>query len=72
MENLNFPHKAVESYRSGLRLCNYTKDNLQSEDAWKMGFRSYTQALYSSLYKALVKLSNFGEALCAAGQGRIA
>ena len=66
----NSLHEARDNYRSCVRLYNDVRSLLQSKDAWKISFRDYTKEKYTALYRTLVKLSNFTEALCVAEQGR--
>ena len=69
-ESSNSLHEALDNYRSCVRLHNEVRSLLQSEDAWKISFRDYRKKEYTALYRTLVKLSNFSEALCVAEQGR--
>ena len=62
--------EACDYYRSSVKLFEQTRDLLQSEDAWKIGFRDLYQVAYTALWRTLLKNRETYEALCAADQGR--
>ncbi|KAL9954923.1 hypothetical protein ACROYT_G042509 [Oculina patagonica] len=62
--------QAVDCYRSSVKLFNDVRALLQSEDAWKISFRNQFQQAYTSLWRTLVRISRYDEALCVADQGR--
>ena len=62
--------EALDYYRSSIRLFDYTRALLQSEDAWKISFHDVYRAVYTALWRVLLKTGKTEEALCAAEQGR--
>ena len=70
MESFNLPHEALDHYRSALKLVNDARDIIKAEDAHKICIRNARQIEYDALSRTLLKLSNFGEALCVVDQGR--
>ena len=70
MECLNFLHEALDHYRSALKILNDERDIIKAEDAHKICFRNSRQLKYDAVCRTLLKLSNFGEALCVVDQGR--
>ena len=70
MESFNFLHEALDHYRSALKLVNDERNFIKAEDAHKICIRNARQIEYDSLSRTLLKLSNFGEALCVVDQGR--
>ena len=70
MERFNFLHEALDHYRSALKAVNHERDIMKAEDAHKICFRNSRQLTYDALCGTLLKLSNFGEALCVVDQGR--
>ena len=62
--------EALDCYQSSIRLLEETRTLLQSEDAWKIGFRDVHQVAYTALWRTLLKNGKPYEALCAAEQGR--
>ena len=70
MESFNLLHEALDHYRSALKLVNDERDIIKVEDAHKICIRNARQIEYDSLSRTLLKLSNFGEALCVVDQGR--
>ena len=63
-------HEATDYYQRSVKANNELRALLQYEDAWKISFRNDRQGSYTGLWRTLVKLSQFDEALCAAEQGR--
>ena len=53
-----------------MKLFEQTRALLQSEDAWKIGFRDLYQVAYTALWRTLLKNGETDEALIAAVQGR--
>ena len=70
MESFNLLHEALDHYRSALKLVNDARDIIKAEDAHKICIRNARQIEYDVLSRTLLKLSNFGEALCVVDQGR--
>ena len=70
MEGLGFLHEALDHQRSAVKIINDVRDIIKVEDAHKICFRNARQCVYDSLCRILLKLSNFGEALCVLDQGR--
>ena len=70
MEDLGFLHEALDHQRSAVKIINDARDIIKVEDAHKISFRNARQCVYDSLCRTLLKLSNFGEALCVLDQGR--
>ena len=70
MEDLGFLHEALDHQRSAVKIINDVRDIIKVEDAHKISFRNARQCVYDSLCRTLLKLSNFGEALCVLDQGR--
>ncbi|XP_066025689.1 tetratricopeptide repeat protein 28-like [Pocillopora verrucosa] len=70
MESFNFVHEALDHYRSALKVLNHERDIMKAEDAHKICFRNSRQSTYDNVCRTLLKLSNFGEALCVVDQGR--
>ena len=70
MEDLGFLHEALDHQRSAVKIINDARDIIKVEDAHKICFRNARQCVYDSLCRTLLKLSNFGEALCVLDQGR--
>ena len=62
--------EAIDYYQRRVKVNNELRALLQYEDAWKISFRNVRQGSYTGLWRTLVKLSQFEEALCAAEQGR--
>jgi len=62
--------EALDYYRSSVNLFEQTRALLQSEDAWKIGFRDLYQVAYTALWRTLVKNGETEEALIAAEQGQ--
>ena len=54
-----------------MKLFEQSRALLQSEDAWKIGFRDLYQAAYAALWRTLLKNGETDEALFAAEQGRV-
>ena len=64
-------HEATDYYQRSVKANNELRALLQYEDAWKISFRNDRQGSYTGLWRTLVKLSQFDEALCVlAQQGR--
>ena len=63
-------HEAIDYYQHSVKVYNELRALLQYEDAWKISFRNDCKGSYIGLWRTLVKLSQFDEALCAAEQGR--
>ena len=70
MESFNLLHEALDHYRSALKLVNDARNFLKAEDAHKIYIRNARQIEYDALSRTLLKLSNFGEALCVVDQGK--
>ena len=70
MESFNLLHEALDHYRSALKLVNDARNFIKAEDAHKICIRNARQIEYDSLSRTLLKLSNFGEALCVVDQGK--
>ena len=70
MESLNFLHEALAHYRSALKIFNDERGIIKAEDAHKICLRNSRQLTYDAVCRTLLKLSNFGEALCVVDQGR--
>ncbi|XP_068727673.1 tetratricopeptide repeat protein 28-like [Montipora capricornis] len=62
--------KALNFYRLSIKHVDETRSLLQSEDAWKIGFRDTKQGEYTTLWRAFLKNGEVDEALFAAEQGR--
>ena len=62
--------EALSYYRSSVKLYNEMSALLQSEDVWKISFRSFRHHAYTALLRTLVKLEKYDEALRVAEQGR--
>ena len=62
--------EALEYYRSSIEIIENTRSLLQSEDAWKIGFRDLNSSPYTGLWRTLLKKGETEEALCAAEKGR--
>ena len=62
--------EALDYYRSSIRVFDYTRALLQSEDAWKISFHDRYQNVYTALWRVLLKAGETDEALCAAEKGR--
>ena len=62
--------EALEYYRSSIEILDNTRALLQSEDAWKIGFRDLNGCPYTGLWRTLLKTGKANEALCAAEKGR--
>ena len=61
---------ALDYYRLSIKLINYTRALLQSEDDWKISFRNHYHTAYTALWKTLLRLEKTDEALCVVEQGR--
>ena len=70
MERFNFLHEALDHYRSALKAVNHKRNIMKAEDAHKICLRNSHQSTFDALCRTLLKLSNFGEALCVVDQGR--
>ena len=57
-------------YRSSVKLFEQTRALLQSDDAWKIGFRDLYEEAYTAPWRTLLKNGETDETLCAADQGR--
>ena len=62
-------HRAVDYYQRSVRFFNQLRV-LQAKDELKVTFRNAHQCSYNALWRTLLKLSKFDEALCVADQGR--
>ena len=62
--------EAAECYRSNIEILERTRTLLQSEDAWKIGFRDLNSHPYTGLWRTLLMKGDTEEALCAAEKGR--
>ena len=62
-------HQAVDYYQRSVRFFNQLRV-LQAKDELKVTFRNAHQCSYNALWRTLLKLSKFDEALCVADQGR--
>ena len=62
--------EALECYRSSIEILESTRTLLQSEDAWKIGFRDLNSHPYTGLWRTLLMKGHTEEALCAAERGR--
>ena len=62
--------KAIDCYRSSIEILDSARALLQSEDAWKIGFRDRNSHPYTGLWRTLLKKGDAEEALCAAEKGR--
>ena len=69
-ESLASISEALDYYRSSIRLFDYTRALLQSEDAWKISFHDKNREVYTALWRIILKAGKADEALCAAEQGR--
>ena len=63
-------YEALDCYRSSVKLFEQTRALLQSEDAWKIGFRDLHHVVYTALWSTLLKNGETYEALIAAERGR--
>ena len=64
------PIKAVKKYRSSVKIYNDVRCSLKKEDNWKISFRDSHQKAYTALWRTLLKLHKYHEALYVAEQGR--
>ena len=62
--------KALQNYQFSVNKFNEVRSLLQTEDEWKIGFRDTYQISYNALWRTLLKLGKFGDALLAAEEGR--
>ena len=62
--------EALDCYRSSVKLFEQSRALLQSEDAWKIGFRDLYQVAYTALWRTLLKNGETDEALFPTKQGR--
>ena len=62
--------EALDYYRSSIRLLDYTRTLLKSDDALKISFQEMYRGVYTALWRVLSKAGETDEALCAAEQGR--
>ena len=62
-------HEAVDCYQRSIKLFNQLRI-LQAEDELKITFCDAHQMSYDALWRTLLELSKFDEALCVADQGR--
>ena len=62
--------EALDYYRSSIRLFDYSRKLLQTEDTWKIGFHERHRRVYTALWRILLKAGKPVEALCIAEQGR--
>lgn len=69
-ESLNDLQDAAECYQSSIKAYNDVRARLQSKDEWKINLRDAYQAVYTALWKVLLKQGLVIEALVAAEQGR--
>ena len=68
-ENSGALLKAVDYYQRSIKLFNELRV-LQNEDAMKITFHNARRYSYAALWRTLLGLSKFDEALCVADQGR--
>ena len=69
-ELLGLLPEALENYQSSVRLLNNLRSLLQSQDAWKIDFRSEWNIPYANLWRVLLKQGKITDALFAAEEGR--
>ena len=62
--------QAIEYYQASVKLYDITRASLQSEEVFKIRFRDFYRATYTSLWSTLLKLQKIDEALYAVEQGR--
>ena len=62
--------KALENYKTSVKVFNQMSSLLQSQDKWKIGFRNECNYAYTGLCRVLLKQEKIGEALAAAEEGR--
>ena len=68
-ESVGNLHEAVDCYQRSIKLFNQLRI-LQGEDELKITFRNAHKRSYDALWRTLLKLSKFDEALCVADRGR--
>ena len=69
-ESLASFSEAIDCYQSSIEILDSARALLQSEDAWKIGFRDLNSHPYTGLWRTLLKKGEVKEALCAAEKGR--
>ena len=69
-EKLESLSKALENYRTSVKVFNQMRSLLQSRDKWKIGFRNECNYAYTGLCRVLLKQEKIVEALAAAEEGR--
>ena len=62
--------RAVNNYQLSVKLFNEVRDSLEKKNSWKISFRDSNKKAYIALWRTLLKLQKFKEALHAAEQGR--
>ena len=61
---------AADNFGSSVEAFNAMRSCLKSKDDWKIKFRELYETAYSGLWKSLLRIEKFGEALFAAERGR--
>ena len=61
---------AVENFVSAVNVFNKLRSLLKSKDNWQMKFRDLYETTYTSLWRSLLRIGKFNDALFAADQGR--
>ena len=69
-ENSGALQEASNCYQRSIKIYNDMRVCLQDEDTWKVSFCKTNHEPYTGLWRTLVKLLKFDEALCIAEQGR--
>ena len=69
-ESSGYFSEALKYYRSSIEIMESTRALLQSNDAWKIGFRDCHWEPYTGLWRTLLRKGEPKEALCAAEKGR--
>ncbi|XP_068759254.1 tetratricopeptide repeat protein 28-like [Montipora capricornis] len=62
--------EAVECFQSGLKVFDVMRATLQPEDVWKTSFHDLSRSANSAVWRSLLRLEKYDEALCVAEQGR--
>ena len=52
-------HHAVDYFRAIVELLNDVRALLQSEDVWKINFRTLCQDAYNAIWRTLIQVSSF-------------
>ena len=61
---------AVDYFVSAVDTFNSLRSLLKSQDSWKVKFREQHETTYTALWRSLIRIEKFDEALFAAEQGR--